>query len=72
VNALKRRIYAMHATTISMCKFDWREKNLEVVTFDEHYLQIKEGLLQENVQQKYEGYKLEENGLHMHKNIVCS
>jgi hypothetical protein len=29
------------------------KKFLEVVTFDEHYLQIKEGLLQENVQQKY-------------------
>jgi hypothetical protein len=56
----------MHATTISMCTSDLRNTILEVVTFDEHYLHIKKGLQKENVQQNYEGYKLEENGLLMH------
>jgi hypothetical protein len=38
VDALNRRVHAMHATTISMCKSDLRNKILEVVTLDEHYL----------------------------------
>jgi hypothetical protein len=63
-------IHAMHATTISMCKSYLKNIILEVVISDEHYLQVKEGLQQENVQQKYKEYKLEEDGILMHKNRV--
>jgi hypothetical protein len=70
VDALNRRIHAMHATTISMCKSDLKNRILEALISDEHYLQVKEGLQQENVQHKYEEYKLEEDGILMHKNRV--
>jgi hypothetical protein len=58
VDALNKRVHEMHVTTISMCKFDLRNRILEVVTSEEHYLHIKDGLQQESLQKKYEGYKL--------------
>jgi hypothetical protein len=67
VDALSRRVHAMHATTISMCKSYLKNIILEVVISDEHYLQVKEGLQQEMVQHKYKEYKLEEDGILMHK-----
>jgi hypothetical protein len=33
----------MHAIAISMCKSDLKNKILEVVISNEHYLQVKEG-----------------------------
>jgi hypothetical protein len=44
VDALNRRVHAMHVTTINVCKYEWRNKILNIVTLDEHYLQSKEGL----------------------------
>jgi hypothetical protein len=69
-NAISRRIHAMHATNISMCKSDLRNIILEAVTSNEHCFRIKEGLQQQNVQHKYGGYKLGENGIVMHKSRV--
>ena len=42
------------------------------VTFviDQHYLQIKEILQHENVQQKIKEYEMKEDGLLMHKNKI--
>jgi hypothetical protein len=35
----------MHATTINMCRTYLKDKILEVVILDQHYVQVKEGLL---------------------------
>jgi hypothetical protein len=50
VDALNRGVHLMHATTISMHQSDLKHKILNVVVTDQHYLQVKESLQQENVQ----------------------
>jgi hypothetical protein len=42
VDALSRRVHLMHATTISMHQSDLKNKILDVVVTDQHYLQVKE------------------------------
>jgi hypothetical protein len=48
----------MHATTISMHQSDLKRIILDVVVTDQHYLQVKESLQQENVQQKLKSMRL--------------
>jgi hypothetical protein len=48
----------MHATTISMHQSYLKSRILNVVVTDQHYLQVKESLQQENVQQNSKGMRL--------------
>jgi hypothetical protein len=41
---LIKRVHEMHATTISIYNSDINDKKLEVVTTNQHYVQIKESL----------------------------
>jgi hypothetical protein len=43
---------------------------LDVVVAYQHYLHVKENLQQENVQYKFKGYDIKEDGVLLHKNIV--
>jgi hypothetical protein len=43
-DALSRRVHKMHATTISMYKKYLKDRIIEVVTADHHYVQVKESL----------------------------
>jgi len=43
----------MNSTTISMYKTYIKDKFLEVVKIDQHYVEVKEGLQQNDLQQKY-------------------
>jgi hypothetical protein len=52
VDALSRRLHLMHATVVSMHQSDLKSIILDVVVTDQHYLQVKERLQKENVQQK--------------------
>jgi hypothetical protein len=70
VDALNRRVHLMHATTVSMHQSDLKRIILDVVVTDQHYLQVKESLQQENVQQKIKEYEIKEDGLLMHKNRI--
>jgi hypothetical protein len=70
VDALNRRVHLMHATTVSMHQSDLKRRILDVVVTDQHYLQVKESLQQENVQQKIKEYEIKEDGLLMHKNRI--
>jgi hypothetical protein len=70
VDALNRRVHIMHATTISMHQSYLKSIILNVVVTDQHYLQVKEILQQENVQQKIKEYEMKEDGLLMHKNRI--
>jgi hypothetical protein len=42
VDALGRTIHALHATTINMCELDLKNRILEALILDEHYLYVKE------------------------------
>jgi hypothetical protein len=44
VDALNIRVHEMHATTVSMYNSYLKDKILEVVTIDQHYVQVKERL----------------------------
>ena len=70
VDALSRRVHLMHATTISMHDSDLKRWILDVVVIDQHYLQVKESLQQENVQKKIKEYEMKGDGLFMHKNRI--
>jgi hypothetical protein len=63
VDALNTRVHKMHATTISMYMTDLKERILELVIAYQHYVQVKESLQQNDIQQKYKDYKLEEDGI---------
>jgi ribonuclease HI len=51
-DALDIRVHIMHATTIGMHQSDLNNIILDVVV-EQHYLQVKESLQQEGVQQKF-------------------
>lgn len=44
---------------MSMCKYNLRARVIYAFTKDDKYLQVKEGLQQEKLDRKYEGYQLE-------------
>lgn len=46
IDALNRKVHEMHATTISMHKFDLEDKILVVSNSSQHYVQIKESMQQ--------------------------
>jgi hypothetical protein len=50
-DALSRRVHLMHATTFSMHQSELKSRILDVVVTNQHYLQIKEILQQEDAQQ---------------------
>jgi hypothetical protein len=70
VDAINRRVHLMHATTVSMHQSDLKSIILDVVVTYQHYLQVKESLQQEDVQQKMKEYEMKGYGLLMHKNII--
>jgi glyceraldehyde-3-phosphate dehydrogenase/erythrose-4-phosphate dehydrogenase len=60
----------MYATTISMHSSYLQRRTLNVVVIKQHYLQVKEILQQENVQHKFKGYEMKEDGLLIHHNRI--
>jgi Mg2+ and Co2+ transporter CorA len=52
VDALNRRAHEVHISAINMYMTYLKDKILEATNSDQHYLQIKENLQQENLQQK--------------------
>jgi hypothetical protein len=67
VDALSRRVHEMHATTISMYKFDLCDRILEVSKLDPRYVDIKATLQKGMLQKKIEGYDLREDGILMYR-----
>ena len=70
VDGLNIRVHIMHATTISIPQFDLKSKILNDIVTCQLYLQVEENLHQEYVQQKFKEYKMREDGILMHKNII--
>ena len=60
----------MHVASISTFQSELSQQIVNHVVEDELYSQVKDKLQQENLENKYEGYKLEEYGLLTYKNII--
>ena len=52
----------MHVASISICQSDLRQQIINCNVEDEMYTQVKDKLQQQSLENKYEGYKLEEVG----------
>jgi hypothetical protein len=50
VDELSRRVHAMHVTTISMYKYELKDRILEATKSDQHYVETKEKLQKGNNQ----------------------
>jgi hypothetical protein len=59
VDALRRRMHELHATTISMYQSDLKHRIIEARKLDLKYNELVEKLQQGNLQQKIEEYKLD-------------
>ena len=67
----------MHVASISIFQSDLRQQIINRNVENEMYVQVKYKLKQQSLEKKYEGYKLEEDGLLTYKsrmyipNVVC-
>jgi hypothetical protein len=59
VGALGRRLHKMHVATISMYITYLKDIILEVVTTDKHYVEVREILHHNDIQQKYKDHNME-------------
>ena len=57
----------MHVASLSIFQSDLRQQIVNHVVEDELYEQVKDKLQQQILEKKYEGYKLEEDGLLTYK-----
>ena len=63
VDALNRKVHEMHVASLSTCQPDLRQQIINHTADDEMYVQINDKLQQQILENKYEGYKLEEDEL---------
>ena len=66
-DALTRKVQEMHVESISNCESFLRQHIINHNNKDEMDVQVKETLQQQSLENKYEGYKLEEDGLLTYK-----
>ena len=69
-DALSRKVQEMHVASISIFQSESRQQIVNRTVEDEMYVQTKDKLQQQSIEKKYEGYKLEEDGLLIYKNRV--
>ena len=60
----------MHVASLSIFQSDLRHQIVNHVAGDELYEQVKDKLQQKSLEKRYEGYKLEEDGLLTYKNRI--
>ena len=60
----------MHVESLSIFQPDLRQQIVNHVVEDEMYVQIKDNLQQQSLENKYEVYKLKEYELLTHKNKI--
>ena len=69
-DALSRKVQEIHVASISIFQSDLRQHIVILTTGDELYEQVKDKLQQQSIEKRYEGYKLEEDGLLTYKNRI--
>ena len=62
----------MHLASLSIYQSDLRQRIVNCTAGDELYELVKDKLQQQSLEKRYEGYKLEEDGLLTYKNIIYS
>jgi hypothetical protein len=65
IDALRRRVHEMLATTISMYQSDLKDRILEAAKSYQKYVEVKEKIQQGNLPHKIEDYKLENDKILM-------
>ena len=60
----------MHLESLCIFEPDLRQKIINHIVRDQMYVQIKDKLQQQILEKKYEGYKLEEDGILTYKNKI--
>ena len=60
----------MHMASLSICQSDLRQQIVIHAAGDELYEQVKDKLQQQSLEKRYEGYKLEEDGLLTYKGRI--
>ena len=66
-DALSWKVHEMHVATLSICQTDLRQQIVDHDAGDELYELVKDKLQQQSFEKRYEGYKLEEDGLLTYK-----
>ena len=69
-DALSRKVQEMHVASLSISQSELRKQIVNHVAGDELYEQVKDKLQQQSLEKKYEGYKLEEDGLLTYKGRI--
>ena len=64
------RCSKIHVVSLSICQSDLRQKIVNHTTGDEMYVQVKDKLQQQSLEKRYEGYKLEEDGILTYKGRI--
>ena len=67
-DALSRKMQEMHVASLSIFQSDLRQQIVNHTVGDELYVQVKDKLQQQSLEKRYDGYKLEEDGLLTYKN----
>jgi hypothetical protein len=57
-----------HLTTVSIQKLDLEKIFIDFLVENEHHIQVRDGSLQDKLENKYEGYQLNDYGLLIYKN----
>ena len=65
-----RKVQEMHVASLSIFQADLRQQVVSHATGDELYEQVKGKLQQQSLEKRYEGYKLEEDGLLTYKGRI--
>ena len=60
----------MHVASLSIFQPDLRQQIVNHAAEDELYVQVKDNLQQQSLENKYEAYKLEEDELLTYKNMI--
>ena len=60
----------MHVASLSIFQSDLKQQIVNHVAGDELYERVKDKLQQQSLEQRYEGYKLEEDGILTYKKII--
>ena len=66
-DALSRKVQEMHVASISIFQLELRQQIVNHVAEDDLYAHVKDKLNPQRIEKKYEGYKLEEDGILTYK-----
>ena len=70
VDALNKKVQEMHVASLSIFQPYLRQQIINHTAKDEMYVQINDKLQQQSIEKRYEGYKLEEDGILTYKGRI--